>query len=141
MFEPARQQLEAALADLRDREAALVRDLDEVQRAIGRAESALTALGGAATRRAHRHSGKYVALFEYLQRHTGSSPIRMSFGEIEDVLGFKLPASSRRHLPHWHSYDGSAVVRAIHDAGWRARNVDLEGGSAEFHEVKPDDSS
>ena len=29
------------------------------------------------------------------------------------------------HLPHWYGYEGSAVARAIIDAGWRARNVDL----------------
>jgi hypothetical protein len=70
------------------------------------------------------HKGKYRALWLWL----GEQPepqVNASFAELERILGFPLPASSRTHLPHWYSYEGSAVARAIIDAGWRARNVDL----------------
>jgi hypothetical protein len=46
-------------------------------------------------------------------------------GELEEVLEFPLPASCRSHVAHWHSHEGSAVARAILDAGWRAHHVDL----------------
>jgi hypothetical protein len=36
-----------------------------------------------------------------------------------------LPDSCRDHPAHWHSYEGSAVARAIIDAGWHASQVDL----------------
>lgn len=67
---------------------------------------------------------KYAAISAWLaadQRQT----IDASFREIEEVLGFPLPPSSRHYAAHWHGYKGSAVARAIKDAGWRARNVDL----------------
>jgi hypothetical protein len=40
-----------------------------------------------------------------------------SFADIERVIGFPLPPSCRDHQPHWHSYRGIPVVRAIIDAG------------------------
>ena len=51
---------------------------------------------------------------------------------VECVLGFPLPPSSRRHLPHWYGYDNTAVGRAIRDAGWRARRVNLESETVTF---------
>jgi hypothetical protein len=77
----------------------------------------------------HReHHGKYQALWRWL-RERDDDLFATTFGEIEDVLGFPLPASCRAHLPHWYGYEGSAVARAIIDAGWRARNVDLANES------------
>jgi hypothetical protein len=70
------------------------------------------------------HTGKYRALWRWL-RQQEIDPIRLPFAEIEQVLGFALPPSSRLHTPHWHSYDGSAVVRAIRDAGWKVANLSL----------------
>lgn len=72
------------------------------------------------------HHGKYRALWEYLVDRTDAE-ITLSFTDIERILRFPLPASSRRHVQHWHGYDGSAVARAIADAGWRARATDLNG--------------
>jgi hypothetical protein len=43
-----------------------------------------------------------------------------AFTDVEEIIGIPLPPSCRRHAPHWSSYDGSAVVRAIHDADWIA---------------------
>lgn len=68
--------------------------------------------------------GKYARLTEWL-RTRPAREFDATFAEVEAVLGFPLPPSSRRHVVHWHSADGSAVVRAIHAAGWRARRVDL----------------
>jgi len=44
----------------------------------------------------------------------------MSFDAVEDVLGRPLPEPARTHLAHWHGYDGTALGRAIRDAGWKA---------------------
>lgn len=83
----------------------------------------------AAPRPARReHHGKYQALYHWL-RDRDDDLFATTFTEIEAVLGFPLPASSRAHLPHWYGYEGSAVARAIIDAGWRARNVDLANES------------
>ncbi|MCU1498532.1 MAG: hypothetical protein JWM47_2485 [Acidimicrobiales bacterium] len=56
----------------------------------------------------------------------------MTFADVERVLGFPLPASSRKHLPHWYGYEGSAVARAVRDAGWKATKVDLNAQTVIF---------
>ena len=71
------------------------------------------------------HTGKYQALWSWLISQQAPS-VTVSFNEVERLLGFALPPSCRRHLPHWYGYDNTAVGRAIRDAGWRARNVSLQ---------------
>jgi hypothetical protein len=85
------------------------------------------------------HSGKYRPLWVWL-RQQRESPITTSFGAIEAVLGFALPPSSRRHLPHWYGYEGTAVGRAIRDGGWRARHVDLGAETVVFERVEDTDA-
>lgn len=70
------------------------------------------------------HDGKYRPLWKYLSE-LQESRLQMSFDDVERILGFPLPPSSRHHQPHWYGYKGSAVARAIIDAGWKAQNVDL----------------
>lgn len=74
--------------------------------------------------RAVEHGGKYRPLWQWL-RERPDRKVTVSFAEIEAAIGMPLPPSCRRHVAHWHSYEGSAVARAIGDAGWRASNVDL----------------
>lgn len=78
----------------------------------------------AAAARVVEHNGKYRPLWEYL-KESGENRISLTFAEVERVLGFALPPSSRKHHPHWYGYEGSAVARAIVDAGWKAHDVDL----------------
>jgi hypothetical protein len=77
------------------------------------------------------HNGKYRPLWDFL-RESEESSHEMSFDEVERVLGFPLPPSSRHHQPHWYGYRGSAVARAIIDAGWKAQNVDLVNEEVTF---------
>lgn len=70
------------------------------------------------------HSGKYRALSSWLASQTVRK-LGLQFAEIEEILGFPLPPSSRKHAAHWHGYEGSAVVRAIRDAGWKVTKLDL----------------
>ena len=50
---------------------------------------------------------------------------RRTFAQIEEIIGMPLPRSCRQHAAHRSSYEGSAVARAIHDAGWVAREVSI----------------
>lgn len=132
------------LGDVRVELADLERRLSGAMNTLGRLSKAVDALEDAPTRNRdvvqpgveRRHSGKYKPLFEHLRRAHGQGPLRLTFEEVESILDFKLPPSSRRHLPHWYGYGGSAVARAIQDAGWRARRVDLDRETVEFHEVE-----
>lgn len=71
-----------------------------------------------------QHRGKYAELWRWL-RGQSDDQLRLSFEQIEEIIGAPLPASCRAYAAHWHSYDGSAVARAILDAGWRATDVSL----------------
>lgn len=77
------------------------------------------------------HTGKYRELWRWL-RTQQSDRIELTFEEVEDVLGLPLPPSARVHLPPWYGYDGSALGRAIRDAGWTASKVSLEQGRVTF---------
>ena len=70
------------------------------------------------------HTGKYAPLHRWLLSQP-QGPISVSFADLEEIMGFPLPYSCRDHVPHWHSYAGSAVARAIIDAGWKASRVNL----------------
>lgn len=63
------------------------------------------------------------------------SELRVSFGQLEAVLGFRLPDSSRNHLTHWYGYDGSAFARALADAGWKATQVNLTAETAQLRRL------
>jgi len=70
--------------------------------------------------------GKYEPLSQYL-RKSGLNLVRMRFEEIEKVLGFPLPPSSRRHRAWWSNNPSNNVMtHAWIDAGYRTEDVDLE---------------
>ena len=71
-----------------------------------------------------RHVGKFRALWAWLRDQPGDQ-LPMIFSDIEEIIGMPLPASCRKHPAHWSSYEGSAVARAIQDAGWAASQVDV----------------
>ncbi|MDT0276663.1 DUF262 domain-containing protein [Blastococcus goldschmidtiae] len=71
------------------------------------------------------HTGKYRKLWEWL-RAQDADEIPLTFEEVEEVLGIPLPPSARLHMPHWYGYEGTALGRAIRDAGWKASMVDLQ---------------
>jgi hypothetical protein len=69
--------------------------------------------------------GKYEPLKSFLESQRGNA-IQVSFGQIENVLGFPLPQSSRRHRACWSNNPGSGpMVKAWLDAGFVARNVEM----------------
>ena len=70
---------------------------------------------------------KYEPLSRYLsslshKRH------RISFGEVERILKFKLPRSALTY-PAWWSNDatGHSHAKAWLEAGWRTEEVDIAG--------------
>ena len=70
------------------------------------------------------HTGKYRVLHDWLLRQP-EDELPMGFEAVEAVLGIPLPGSARAHTAHWYGYGGTALGRAIRDAGWRATEVEL----------------
>jgi hypothetical protein len=77
------------------------------------------------------HTGKYQQLWRWLQDQ-GRDEVDLTFGDIEQVLGMPLPQSARRHPSHWYGHEGTALGRAIRDAGWHASQVNLTDETVTF---------
>ena len=78
--------------------------------------------------------GKYAPLYRSL-RVRPERQWRVSFADIEAVLGFTLPESARLHRPWWpnqRNRRGYAHSLAWQLAGWRTAAVDLEHESLVF---------
>lgn len=56
-----------------------------------------------------------------------SSPVTLSFQDLEDIIGQGLPPSARRHRAWWANNPGRTLARQWLAAGWRAEQVDLAG--------------
>ncbi len=73
-----------------------------------------------------------------LTRHLNALPAetrrhKMSFADIEGVVGFRLPASAGRHRAWWsNSAAGPSQARAWMEAGWKVETVDLSEGVVIF---------
>ncbi len=75
---------------------------------------------------------KYESLPQFLTSERGSTK-RMSFAEIERILGFKLPKSAYKHEAWWsNNATGHSHARAWLEAGWRTEEVDLAGRKVTF---------
>jgi hypothetical protein len=85
--------------------------------------------------------GKYNVLTEHL-RAKGGAKVAMSFTDIERLLGFPLPASSRKHRAWWSNNPSNSVMtKAWLDAQYRSAEVDLEHERLMFiklNETAPD---
>lgn len=81
--------------------------------------------------------GKYEPLADHL-RKLGYGQVRMKFEDIEKVLGFPLPPSSRNHRAWWSNNPSNNVMtHAWLDAGYQTEAVDMEQRKLVFHRVAP----
>jgi hypothetical protein len=79
---------------------------------------------------------KYANLGKYLEQQDNSL-IRMTFREVEAVIGCSLPRSSR--YPAWWSNNPSnnVMTKVWLEAGFKTEQVDIEGRKLVFRRVKP----
>ena len=71
---------------------------------------------------------KYQRLYAHLCSLT-THEWRTTFGEIESVIGFDLPASARLHRPWWSNQmggNGHSQALAWSAAGWETAEVDMD---------------
>jgi hypothetical protein len=73
--------------------------------------------------------GKYAPLYTHLKKMR-SKEWRVTFAEIEALLGFDLPKSARIHRPWWANQGAGgnhSHALAWEMAGWRTAEVDMPG--------------
>ena len=72
--------------------------------------------------------GKYRRLYTHLC-DLRTQEWRTTFGEIESVIGFRLPPSARLHRPWWANQsrgNGHSHALAWSLAGWETAQVDMD---------------
>lgn len=76
---------------------------------------------------------KYNALKAHLDTLHGNE-WRTSFKDIEDVLGFQLPASAYEYQAWWANQSGSGHTQsaAWQEAGWKTEDLDLARQTVRF---------
>lgn len=80
---------------------------------------------------------KYEALPQFLAGLKGPAH-RLSFREVERILGFKLPESAYEYEAWWsNNGSGHSHARAWIEAGWRTEAVDLTGKEVTFRRSVP----
>jgi hypothetical protein len=81
---------------------------------------------------------KYVNLGEYL-RSQNNELVRMTFAEVERVIGHKLPRSAR--YPAWWTNNPSnnVMTKVWLEAGFKTEQVDIEGRKLVFRRVRSDE--
>ena len=76
----------------------------------------------------HERRSRYDGLRDYLEQQT-EPVVRLSFQQIERIIGGPLPASARRYRPWWRKVQKTGThvhARSWLDAGRRTANVDLD---------------
>jgi len=78
----------------------------------------------------------YEPLREYLKAKAFDR-IPMTFGEIEKVIGRKLPASAFRHRPWWaNEAQGHSHAKAWLQAGYETEQVDMAAKKLVFRRTR-----
>lgn len=78
---------------------------------------------------------KYAPLRAHLEDARHDS-LPMTFAEIECVLGFRLPPSSRKHRAWWSNNPSNSVITySWLDAGFKTEAVDLEQERLVFRRI------
>lgn len=76
---------------------------------------------------------KYEPLKRYLEGRFEAETIRLSFTEIDHILGFRLPRSARDHQAWWsNTRIGHSHAAAWLDADWKTTALDLAGEAVTF---------
>jgi hypothetical protein len=80
-----------------------------------------------------RGISRYDGLRDYLS-HRSEPVVRLSFADIEKIIGGPLPASARRYRPWWANEQSGTHVHARSwlDAGRRTANVDVNAATTDF---------
>jgi hypothetical protein len=82
---------------------------------------------------------KYAPLIEYLQR-SPSKEMRLSFAEIERIIGEPLAQSARKHRRWWgnsRTADSHTWAHMWLDVGWEQVQLDLVDECVTFRRIDP----
>lgn len=80
---------------------------------------------------------KYAPLGEYLERQQGDQ-VRLSFGQLENLLGFRLPKSAYSQRAWWsNNPDNNVMTKVWRRARFLTKSVDMDKHMVVFMRQKP----
>lgn len=80
-----------------------------------------------------RRGSKYMKLAEFLvKRARALKEITLSFREVEEIIGDKLPESARTRRSWWSNVRGRMPSEAWMTVGWTVKEVNLEEEKVTF---------
>ncbi len=80
---------------------------------------------------------RYQPLTAYLRGQRGDQ-VRMTFADIERVIGEKLPASANDYRAWWsNNPSNNEMTKAWLEAGFRSEQVDMGGRKVVFRRMPP----
>lgn len=83
---------------------------------------------------------KYDPLAHHL-RESGQVAVPMTFGEIERIIGARLPPSAFKHRPWWSNNPSNSVItHAWLNAGYKSTEVDMPGRTLVFRKTAEGES-
>lgn len=77
---------------------------------------------------------KYQPLADFLME-SNKEDITLTFTEIENILGFKLPPSARKHRPNWANNSQEALSWGGMPVGYESYAIDMKNEIAHFRKV------
>ncbi|MDD5865941.1 MAG: hypothetical protein PUD07_05655 [bacterium] len=74
---------------------------------------------------------KFIALTAYLEK-CGKDEIKMSFSEIERIIGFRLSYSAYTYPAYWSNSESHSFAFGWLNAGYLTRQVSIPEQTVEF---------
>lgn len=74
---------------------------------------------------------KFIALTAYLEE-CGKDELKMTFSEIERIIGFRLPDSAYMYPAQWSNSESHSLAFGWLNAGYLTRQVNISGQTVEF---------
>ena len=74
---------------------------------------------------------KFIALTAYLEK-CGKDKIKMTFSEIEKIIGFKLSDSAYTYPAQWANSESQSFAFGWLNAGYLTRQVNIPEQTVEF---------
>ena len=79
--------------------------------------------------------GKYTPFSDFL-RQQEAAEVRLTFEQIEAIIGAKLPPSSKQYRAWWSNNPHNSVLTKVWlDAGFQTENVDMKRRRLVFRKV------
>ncbi len=76
----------------------------------------------------------YEQFTKYLD-DIGEDSFSISFGEIEKIIGEKLPESAFQYQAWWSNSDSHPFMREVLSHNWKSRKLNLERKNIEFYKT------